>query len=121
MIERRRASASVDQSLSQPLTLVERSAMVAASVILSRTYCNDFEFNPGKSTEILGLINQELNNFIQGPGPFYIYANEPPKLVQDIHNGEPRGEFLESAIWEDMPYTFTRTEFWRVRHRDGAV
>ena len=69
---------------------------------------------PGKMTEILRLINQELNNFAPGPGPFYVYPNEPPRLVQDIHDGDPRGEFLESAIWEDMPYMFTRTEFWRM-------
>jgi hypothetical protein len=69
---------------------------------------------PGKMTGILHFINQDLNNFVQGPGPFYVFSNEPPKLVQDIRDGDPRGEFLECAIWEDMPYLFGRTQFWRV-------
>ena len=69
---------------------------------------------PGKLKQILQVINQELNNFVRGAGPFYVYTNEPPQLIQDIHDGDPRGEFLESAIWEDMAYVVTRTEFWRI-------
>jgi hypothetical protein len=65
-------------------------------------------------TGILHFIDQDLNNFVQGVGPFHVLSNEPPKLVQDIRDEDPRGEFLESAIWEDMPYPLTRTEFWRV-------
>jgi hypothetical protein len=75
---------------------------------------DEHRLQPGKMTGILHFINQDLNNFVQGPGPFYVFSNEPPKLVQDIRDGDPRGEFLECAIWEDMPYLFGRTEFWRV-------
>jgi hypothetical protein len=91
---------------------------VESRVILSyaiRTQDRE-HLDPAKLMGFPNPISQELNDFLPGSSLFYPYRNETiaPSLQQDIQNGEPRGEFVQCAIWQDMPYLLTRTEFWRV-------